>query len=284
MFVSSAPHSSGAVIQADLNAAANIGLRALMDPDFAGKWWYVPCDPKTKIPKADKVKGGLVDGVGPLAPVSVDNQTQKKKAAKEKTREVVNLCATRRQTRSSARSLATSGRRPRHIGMEFRPEWWLHSEAERPSWRSARRMFHSECRNRLILSYVPLVGILIQAAKGGVISAYVSSPSMWLWHAGSIFENRVGGASAPVVTGESGIARGPLPAMSYPRFFQAMNAIGPLNFVHARLTACKCRLNQSLRVRRSAPRRGNDRLTQCPLATSTCSDRRERPPDAVMIG
>ncbi len=91
LFVSSAPHSPGAVIQADLNAAANIGLRALMDPDFAGKWWYVPCDPKTKIPKADKVKGGLVDGVGPLAPVSVDNQTQKKKAAKEKTREVVNL-------------------------------------------------------------------------------------------------------------------------------------------------------------------------------------------------
>ena len=90
LFVSSAPHSSGAVIQADLNAAANIGLRALMDPDFAGKWWYVPCDPKTKIPKADKVKGGLVDGVGPLA-VSVDNQTQKKKAAKEKTRKVVNL-------------------------------------------------------------------------------------------------------------------------------------------------------------------------------------------------
>ncbi len=29
-------------IQADLNAAANIGLRALLDPDFSGKWWYVP--------------------------------------------------------------------------------------------------------------------------------------------------------------------------------------------------------------------------------------------------
>ncbi|HRQ72818.1 MAG TPA: type V CRISPR-associated protein Cas12b [Phycisphaerales bacterium] len=29
------------VIQADLNAAANIGLRALLDPDFAGRWWYV---------------------------------------------------------------------------------------------------------------------------------------------------------------------------------------------------------------------------------------------------
>lgn len=29
-------------LQADLNAAANIGLRALLDPDFPGKWWYVP--------------------------------------------------------------------------------------------------------------------------------------------------------------------------------------------------------------------------------------------------
>ncbi|MBX3394359.1 MAG: type V CRISPR-associated protein Cas12b [Phycisphaerae bacterium] len=28
--------------QADLNAAANIGLRALFDPDFIGRWWYVP--------------------------------------------------------------------------------------------------------------------------------------------------------------------------------------------------------------------------------------------------
>ncbi|MBL8964869.1 MAG: type V CRISPR-associated protein Cas12b [Phycisphaeraceae bacterium] len=29
-------------VQADLNAAANIGLRALLDPDFPGRWWYVP--------------------------------------------------------------------------------------------------------------------------------------------------------------------------------------------------------------------------------------------------
>jgi hypothetical protein len=28
--------------QADLNAAANIGLKALLDPDWPGKWWYVP--------------------------------------------------------------------------------------------------------------------------------------------------------------------------------------------------------------------------------------------------
>jgi len=54
-------------IQADLNAAANIGLRALTDPDFPGKWWYVPCDATTKEPHPEKVKGSIVDGIGPLA-------------------------------------------------------------------------------------------------------------------------------------------------------------------------------------------------------------------------
>jgi IS605 OrfB family transposase len=54
-------HGSGSraieATQADLNAAANIGLRALLDPDFAGKWWYVPCDSATAKPAADKCKG-----------------------------------------------------------------------------------------------------------------------------------------------------------------------------------------------------------------------------------
>jgi IS605 OrfB family transposase len=44
-------------IQADLNAAANIGLRALLDPDFSAKWWYVPCSSKDGRPAADKVSG-----------------------------------------------------------------------------------------------------------------------------------------------------------------------------------------------------------------------------------
>lgn len=43
--------------QADLNAAANIGLRALLDPDFVGKWWYVPCDSATGKPARDKCAG-----------------------------------------------------------------------------------------------------------------------------------------------------------------------------------------------------------------------------------
>lgn len=44
-------------LQADLNAAANIGLRALLDPDFPGKWWYVPCGEVDGAPLPDKVKG-----------------------------------------------------------------------------------------------------------------------------------------------------------------------------------------------------------------------------------
>jgi len=47
----------GRAIQADLNAAANIGLRALLDPDFIGKWWYVPCDTTTGKPAKDKCAG-----------------------------------------------------------------------------------------------------------------------------------------------------------------------------------------------------------------------------------
>ncbi|MEQ8784800.1 MAG: type V CRISPR-associated protein Cas12b [Pirellulaceae bacterium] len=57
-------------VQADLNAAANIGLRALMDPDFSGKWWYVPCDPFTSQPHAEKVKGSILASVGALKTVN----------------------------------------------------------------------------------------------------------------------------------------------------------------------------------------------------------------------
>jgi hypothetical protein len=43
VFVSADPKSPAASgIQADMNAAANIGLKALMDPDWPGAWWYVP--------------------------------------------------------------------------------------------------------------------------------------------------------------------------------------------------------------------------------------------------
>jgi hypothetical protein len=44
-------------LQADLNAAANIGLKALMDPDWIGAWWYVLADTATGRPDPEKVKG-----------------------------------------------------------------------------------------------------------------------------------------------------------------------------------------------------------------------------------
>lgn len=56
-------------LQADLNAAANIGLKALLDPDWPGAWWNVPADPKTFEPWANSAAGcPLFDGVGTLTP------------------------------------------------------------------------------------------------------------------------------------------------------------------------------------------------------------------------
>lgn len=86
-------------IQADLNAAANIGLRALLDPDWKGRWWYVPCDAKEFKPVADKVKGSTVfqDITALKSIAKKDNQgdsesTGKKKGMKkDKTRDIVNL-------------------------------------------------------------------------------------------------------------------------------------------------------------------------------------------------
>ena len=86
-------------IQADLNASANIGLRALLDPDWIGKWWYVPCDSKEFKPVADKVKGSAVfqDSTVLKSIAKKDNQvdfesTSKKKGTKkDKSKEIVNL-------------------------------------------------------------------------------------------------------------------------------------------------------------------------------------------------
>jgi hypothetical protein len=58
VFVSADPASPLAHgLQADLNAAANIGLKALTDPDWAGKWWYVPCEGATLEPLEKSTKG-----------------------------------------------------------------------------------------------------------------------------------------------------------------------------------------------------------------------------------
>ncbi|MEX2026360.1 MAG: type V CRISPR-associated protein Cas12b [Pirellulaceae bacterium] len=65
-----APSSAGGgtpskVLQADLNAAANIGLRALLDPDFPARWWYVPCATADAKIVVDKVKGSACFGKAP---------------------------------------------------------------------------------------------------------------------------------------------------------------------------------------------------------------------------
>jgi hypothetical protein len=90
------PASKG--IQADINAAANIGLRALFDPDWTGKWWYVLCDSKEFKPVADKVKGSAVfQDITALKSITekVDKDSEstgkKKGVKKDKSREVVNL-------------------------------------------------------------------------------------------------------------------------------------------------------------------------------------------------
>lgn len=69
-------------LQADLNAAANIGLRALMDPDFPGKWWYIPCT-EDKVagrafPRADKVKGSACFAPDPSKPEQFGSLTPPK--------------------------------------------------------------------------------------------------------------------------------------------------------------------------------------------------------------
>jgi IS605 OrfB family transposase len=59
--------STGKELQADLNAAANIGLRALLDPDWEGRWWYLHAEPKTFKPKSEKLTGcTIIDVKQPL--------------------------------------------------------------------------------------------------------------------------------------------------------------------------------------------------------------------------
>lgn len=99
LFVSADPRSPAAKgLQADLNAAANVGLRALLDPDFNGKWWFIPCESATHKPLADKTKGSPAIPAGqPLArvdPEALDPKASNKRSpakSGKKEREIVNL-------------------------------------------------------------------------------------------------------------------------------------------------------------------------------------------------
>jgi IS605 OrfB family transposase len=83
LFVSGDNHAP-LVIQADLNAAANIGLAALMDPDWGGKWWFVPAGRDTHVPeKALEVAEPLALGAAlPLDESAVTGLKGKAKGGK----------------------------------------------------------------------------------------------------------------------------------------------------------------------------------------------------------
>jgi len=89
IFVSADPESPASKgLQADLNAAANIGVKALLDPDWSGKWWYIPCSIKDGKPVADKVKGAAcIELDRPLCD-PIDKSAKKGAGAK---REIVNV-------------------------------------------------------------------------------------------------------------------------------------------------------------------------------------------------
>ncbi len=99
IFVSADPISPAAKGSSDLNAAANIGLKALLDPDWPGKWWYVPCDPAGFRPIKDKVEGSTAVKLDqalrqPAQAQSGDAAKDKKKRGNKdarKSKEVVNL-------------------------------------------------------------------------------------------------------------------------------------------------------------------------------------------------
>jgi IS605 OrfB family transposase len=78
IFVSADPCSPAAKgLQADLNAAANIGLKALLDPDWEARWWYIPCDTERFRPT---VKGSaVIDTQVPLRLSDRAGQTTKPK-------------------------------------------------------------------------------------------------------------------------------------------------------------------------------------------------------------
>jgi IS605 OrfB family transposase len=64
-------------LQADLNAAANIGLKALLDPDWVGAWWYIPAvlnQHREWVPKKEACEGSAaVDLTAALAKQSLSS-------------------------------------------------------------------------------------------------------------------------------------------------------------------------------------------------------------------
>ncbi len=74
LFASSSNDRSG-VLQADLNAAGNIGLKALMDPDWPGAWWYIPCGTADGVVDAEAVTGCPIFDLSTLPKLVVPSQS-----------------------------------------------------------------------------------------------------------------------------------------------------------------------------------------------------------------
>lgn len=82
LFISSGGMVSGG-LQADLNAAANIGLKILQDPDWPGSWWYVPCDTTSMEPLAKTVGGSAAfSGVKALSATAAGSSKKNTKNRK----------------------------------------------------------------------------------------------------------------------------------------------------------------------------------------------------------
>lgn len=62
----SASDAGPIALQADLNAAANIGLAALNDPDWNGRWWFVPASRETHKPVQELAVTVPMAGLEPL--------------------------------------------------------------------------------------------------------------------------------------------------------------------------------------------------------------------------
>jgi IS605 OrfB family transposase len=95
-------------LQADLNAAANIGLRALLDPDWPGAWWYVPVSAGTHVPMPDKTAGSAaVPQSKPLGEAPSPSEGERKARNGGKVKEVVNLFSLRSSEPLPSRAWAT---------------------------------------------------------------------------------------------------------------------------------------------------------------------------------
>ncbi len=72
-------------IQADMNASANIALRAATEHDWAGRWWYILVNSATQTVIADEYQGVSVIPLNvPLGSVSTDPSTIKTKARRRR--------------------------------------------------------------------------------------------------------------------------------------------------------------------------------------------------------